>query len=119
MGFLLIGDHCLCLLLLFLEIRDILYAYVKLNDKCCFENLGTQRNEKITLKSQIFGEIKVGDNIGKGQRVRFEWDYKNQVRLVYVTLSGHTCVVNAYIWKIMSWEIMRKLKALGLICLVE
>lgn len=65
MGFLLFGDHCLCLLLLFLEIRNLLYAYVKLNDKCYFEKLGTQRNEKITLKSQIFGKMKVGDNTGK------------------------------------------------------
>lgn len=61
----------------------------------------------------------MGNNTGKGQGIRCDWDYKNQVRLVYVTLSGHKCVVNTYICKIMLWDIRRKLKALSLVCLLE
>lgn len=57
--------------------------------------------KKIALKSQIFGKMRAGDSTGKGQRIRFERDYKNQVRLVYVTLSGRKCIVNAYMCKIM------------------
>lgn len=38
---------------------------------------------------------------------------------MYVTLSGHKCVVNTYICKIMLWDIRRKLKALSLVCLLE